>query len=64
MLRDSYSVDLYHFGDVCARLENLRVHEPPGYTSLAERGASGCCVCEMLQQADEAVLNFDVGLGS
>ena len=64
MFHDSDSVDLHHFCEVRARLENVRVDQSLDNASVGERGASGCRVCEMFEQTDEAVLDFDVGLGS
>jgi hypothetical protein len=64
MFHDSDSVDLHHFSDVRARLENVRVDESLDNAGFGERCASGCRVCEMFEQTDEAVLDFNVGLGS
>ena len=64
MFHDADSVDLDFFSHVRAWVENVRVDESRDNASVGERGASGCRVCEMFEQTDEAVLDFDVGLGS
>ena len=64
MFHDSDGVDLHHFGNVRAWLENVRRDKSLYNASLAQRGTSGCRVCEMLEQTDEAVLDFDIGLRS
>lgn len=64
MFHNSNGVDLHHFGSVRAWLENVRGDESFDNSCLAKRSASGCRICKMLEQTDDAVLNFDVGLGS
>jgi hypothetical protein len=62
VLHDAYSVNLNHFGYVGRRLEYAGVGESLDDASLAEGCASGCGICEMLEQTNDTMLDFDVGL--
>ena len=64
MFHDSDGVDLHHFGHVRAWLEDIRGDKLLYNASLTERSASGCRVCKVFEQTNEAVLDFDIGLGS
>lgn len=61
VFHDAYSVNLNHFGHVGRRLEYARVGESLDDPGLAKGCASGCGICEMLEQTNDTMLDFDVG---
>ena len=60
MLYDPYGVDLDHFRQVRGWLEYIRVDESLDDAGLAESGTSRCGIGEVLEQANDTVLDFNV----
>ena len=61
MLYDPNGVDLNHFRYIRGGLEYIRVDKSLNDACLAERRASGWVICEVFKQADDTMLDFNIG---
>jgi hypothetical protein len=60
MFYDSNGIDLNHFCYIRGGLEYVGLDKLLNDTSLAERRASGWVICEVFEQADDAMLDFNI----
>ena len=61
MLYDSNGVDLNHFCYIRGGLEYIGVDKSLNDASLTERRASGRIICKVFEQADNTMLDFNIG---
>jgi hypothetical protein len=61
MFYDTNGVDLNHFCYIRGGLEYIGVDKSLNDASLAERRASRWVICEMFEQADDTMLDFNIG---
>lgn len=61
MFYDSNGVDLNHFRYIRGGLEYIGLDKSLNDASLGERRASGWVICQVFEQANNTMLDFNIG---